>query len=139
MYSVGRVATDKFRYVVRLLEYCPMKTLCSELQGVRRRYRSPSFPRTKSSAEQEKTTAGYDTATCEELGTWSRAPESTWPIISCERRCGHFTDVSLYDKNLYCCSCSRVVCTCALVTDRDLECVMKPFDETQEPVTCQET
>ena len=32
---------------------------------------------------------------------------------------------------------ARAVCTCALVTDRDLECVMTPFDETPEPVACQ--
>ena len=56
-----------------------------------------------------------------------------------EGGCGHFTGVSLDIYNLCCCSCSRVVCTFALVTDRDLECVMKPFDETQEPDTCQET
>ena len=55
----------------------------------------PILPRTqRSSAEQEETTAGYD-ATCGELRNWSRAPESTWPVISCERRCGHFTGVSL--------------------------------------------
>ena len=39
--------------------------------------------------------------------------------------CGHFTGVSLYFYNLCCCSCSRVVCTCAPVTDRDFECVSR--------------
>ena len=53
--------------------------------------------------------------------------------------CGHFVGVSLKMYNLCCCGCSRVVCTSALVTDRDLECVMKPFDESQEPVACQGT
>ena len=36
--------------------------------------------------------------------------------------CGHFIGVSLYIFNLCCCSCSRVVCICAVATDHDLEC-----------------
>ena len=40
-------------------------------------------------------------------------------------------------KKLCCYRSSRVVCTCALVNDSHLECVMKPLDETHEPVTCQ--
>ena len=55
-YSVRRVATDKIgcRVIHRLLEYCPMKSICSELQGVQRRHRSPSFPRQRKEFEQSK-------------------------------------------------------------------------------------
>ena len=129
MYSVGRVATDKFgcRVIRR-----PFVGVLSNEDAVLRVAGSA-----KTTAEQE-TTAGYGT-TCGELRSVSRVPESTWPVILCERRCGHFIGVSLYKNNLCCCSCSRVVCTCAPVTDRDLECVTKPFDETQELVACQET
>ena len=124
--SVGRVGTDKFG--CRLIRRPFVGVVSNEkavlrVAGRAKTVSQPVLPENKT----------------EELRNWSRAPESTWPVISCRRSCGHFIGVSLYIKNLCCCSCSRVVCTCASVTDRGLECVIKPLDETQEPVACQET
>ena len=64
-----------------------METVCSDLKGARKQYRS-LFSR-----ERNKSSVGYDARKIEK---WSSSLELIWPVISCERRSGHFTGVSLF-------------------------------------------